>query len=464
MGKFFTFILGLIALSGTAFGQQTKPSDVDEYVRVIPTYAAGTAVNKPLDPTITPPVQQGLPDIPTSRIGRVVVGEPQCPTQAVPFPNNEPRTCNERKFRTGVNDTTVKYDDPIRNARQPGGAHCHSFFGNYNINSYSIYGSIRTNARSFAAGAELNATGYWRPCMEIANAFGDGKNYAIVADTNIVYYVEEAEPGFVLTTPPLGMRYIIGYDMDDPSKSRFQPYIDAANAQAGTAGRYRLTQDGNPYDDNDRQMQWGCTGSVISTYTLKNADGSDPFNGTCQPGQQINIQIVGQTCWDGKNLWSPTGYDHVIMRVWDTVQSKFVCPNNYYQIAHLNIQTQFSHEGFAGPRGYGNWRLSSDNARQTATGQPVLPGSTFHTDWFGGWDGGVWTEVNSYCLGAENNSPHECNNSAFSDTEALIVSDAAPDGRFPQVTNGTFGTSDPSLMVLLPDTANLPTVVHVHGN
>lgn len=295
--------------------------------------------------------------------------------------NGGPSGCTEAKFRTVVsNKVKVLFDDPIRNYGQPGASHCHTFFGNLSTNAYSTYATLRKettgNASKYAhaAGGPLNSTAYWYPCVEKLNPFGDGKNYVVrpgnsSTESIIIYYTNDPLNSPHITRLLLGLRYVNGFNMDDPDQTWLEKVIYSANHQPGTSvTRYSFTHGGNPAN----HPQWQCAttdgNGTLATFDgtgtyLANADGTDPFNGHCRAGDDLWMQFTSPAkCWDGTNLWSPGGYIHVIPMIWDNQVADWICPNGWYQIPGLIFQLHFTQQG---PTDYMNWRLSSDDMAQT---------------------------------------------------------------------------------------------------
>jgi hypothetical protein len=279
------------------------------------------------------------------------------------------------------------------------------------------------------------------------------------------------------TRLPLGLRYVSGFNMDDPNKVWLQNIVNTANAQPGTAGRYSITNPVNGEANGD--FHWKCattgpgsTGSEELQPWLKNADGSDPFAGHCQAGDDLALSTVASDCWDGVNLWSPGGYSHVIPEIYDNLNSKFTCPNNYYRLPALLLNIWFEHEG---PSDYMNWRLSSDDmaqAKLTALGTPrtINNGESAHFDWMNGWDGATLTTWQTNCIGAQNGTPHECGDGRIAPTTNLKRGEAvtiygSTQTRSPQVDLGSTATiTNPAGRFVVPAAPNGPATVHVHGN
>lgn len=473
MVNLLLFLLFLIIPSEAQAQSFPKPPDVPAYVTVTPTYAAGTTPNVVGDGSATggfPPATELAEIAPVTEPGWArSINDDQC-LSGDDGPNPPGVLCPEAKFRTRTSgDVKILFDDPIRNYGQPGQSHCHTFFGNLSANAYSTYATLRTNARarSLAAGGPLNGTAYWFPCVIKTNPFGDGKNYALRPSTSIIiYYQNIASESLKNTRLMLGLRYVGGYDMDNGA-TYLSGLVATANAQPGTAGRYRVCQDSTPThfwsltSNCGSGFNWRCirndTGTESRADGLVNADGSDPHGGKCTAGQDMWVQFEGPSCWDGRNLWSQGGYKHVLPKIWDTVTGKFICPNGWYVLPTLALQIHFAHQGFAD---YSTWKLSSDDLAGT------LPGRSFHTDWFNGWDRTALSSwlINCMGIGNEGGIAHECDGSNISNTQQLITNMPAPTGRSSQTDTVNPGyTTAPEGMVLLPTTHNGPKDIHVHG-
>jgi hypothetical protein len=163
----------------------------------------------------------------------------------------------------------------------------------------------------------------------------------------------------------------------------------------------------------------GTTGGA-GTYTLTgcNACGTKTLTNVVAT-HQFFVNIAGAQCWDGKNLWSPGGYKHLVMSIYDSKYSTYVCPKNYYHVPQLRLEIQFTQYGWADRQ---RWSLSSDASARTRLSCSTTacpPGFTFHTDWMHGWDMVKGAEWMRHCLGAEHNIPHQCAVSQINGTEAL---------------------------------------------
>jgi hypothetical protein len=520
-------------------GTSVMPSDLPSAggancTLVTPQYETNPAIkNTVIDANITPPTQTGLTNIPlTNYTNRVQVGPPGqeftgtgtgCTGYGLVIALGGDSGCAEAKFRTNSDFGFYAPDDPIRNFGAPGASHLHCFFGNGSTNAYSTHTSLRRRAiTSTAAGADVNGTGYWYPCVIVKNRDGDGVSYVVKPDHITIYYVRDANDATSLALArksaaiPPGLRYVFGYNMDDGTNADggvggwLKTILDATNAAIGST-RYTTTHNGLALSAGE----YACVGSTAdpsvqgqstdrSKY-LKKPDGGDPFNGTCEsatfsgsasagvltvtsidsgvmqvgqslletgtntPGDifilsqrpggtpggigtynlnksdisgtyshilathQFFIGVNGPDCWDGKNLWSPGGYKHLIAGIFDAQFGVFTCPKNYYTLPSITLEIGFTQYGWADRQ---RWQLSSDAARRTALGGSTTTypdGFSFHTDWDYGWDNTQMIKWEQSCLGVLNHDPHQCAVSRISSTENLVAIGADGPLRHPQI-------------------------------
>lgn len=468
MKKLVLFLI-LIFQANIALAGGQKPDDVQPYVAQPITYASGATLN--VVNTGTPPAYATMPaNIPTaSPTGWTVSGSiAYC---SFSIAGDGSHGCANGQFgvqakaRFQANYKNILFDDPVRNYKEPGTSHCHIGYGNTTWNAWTTYKTLRNRPDSTAAGGVLNASGYWQPCWILTNPFSDGKNYAWRPDFATFYYTgaaTTANPTGQEVDIPVGLRFVWGTNMGDPNDNAALARIAAANAQPGTSGRYSYL--GNGYDGiycNDGNGEH-------HSYT-KTAGGADAFTtstgvaGTCPSSAQMYFQANSGACWDGVNLWSPSGYDHVIQEIYDNVAGKPVCPNNWFRIFKIELKSLFTHQGFAGPTGYGAARLASDDMAATVCGCTILNGQSFHADYVMGWDDIYLKKVEAFCVGTNGNTGHECNNSTLDLTNRLITGENAPDGsRSPQLPVINYGSATAGVMFLLPSTSNGPSTHHSH--
>jgi hypothetical protein len=472
--KLIKSFLALLAVLPCAAIAQTPP-DVGTYSARTATYASGSTPNVLGDNSNakggTAPAFSTVPE-PTDPTPTVPVGWIVGDNLSACLTVTSGNVCGEKKSRFSANSTHFLYDDPIRNWGQPGAAHCHEFFGNKEVNAYSTRLSLRTRTKSSAAGGPANLTGYWEPCVR--KTIG-GKLYAIPSDINIIYYTEQApQDGSalvdILQPLHLKLRFVAGTNMDDPDDAVVKAEIATANAQSGTSGRY--TYIGNGFHGYQCVLANGTialtsagqTEARSFRLTTGTADSDDPWYvgavHTCVDGSQILTYGDAPECWDGWNVWSPTGYRHFRYAVSDGTIGLPVCPNGWYKVPSFVLKTYHRTHGWDD---YKTWSLASDammSAKLTALGTPrtVLPGESFHFDWMNGWNTATLNKWLSYCMGIGSNVPHQCDYSTISATERLISDSAAPDGsRNPQVNLFTnIDTNDVTKLKLI-ETTRTPT-------
>lgn len=438
-------------------GNFPKPPDVPDYVPVAVTYASGTDLNtlgNGVDPDGGTPPAMTNELTPSDPPGMVfedwTYDGPYGEAEGYKARPADGGTANELKMRTTFEPSHILNDDPIRNYGQPGSSHPHVFFGNPSANAYSTFSSLRARAlHSTAAGGPLNGTAYWVPAMQVNGKF-------IWPDYFVAYYQEDLSHYGTLSKIPHGLRYVTGFDMDH-GWSAMQAHVDAANAQPGTAGRYRL---GNG-TDFPRRHQFQCdNGTGEKVDSLADAQGNDPFPTPCQPGEQLIIDFSGDPCWDGVNLWSPGGYLHVIPQIWDSHEARWVCPLGWYRLPKLQLKVFYSHPGASGTEGYTNWSLVSDSMGAAAS-LGVLPGESFHADWFGAWNDLAFTLWQENCLGVNGGPGHECATNIIGPTDQLLYNNGAPTGKDPQVDlNVTYGPADPASPTVH---SNAPNTIRCNG-
>lgn len=470
-------LLAVMAFASATMAQaQTfpKPPDVADYQSVAVTYASGTNANTLGDNSNakggTPPAYATMPaDIPSTSTTGWVVASGGAGFCNLPISGG---VCVEAKFRTHANTSHIAYDDPIRNYGQPRQSHLHQFFGNRTANAFSTYASLRNNCNSTTitnggatagGGCAVNGTAYWFPCPIKTNPFGDGKNYCVKSDYQIIYYTMNPYNNYTqLQRIPRGLRYVLGHRMDASGSTGYVDFdaeIAAANAQPGTGGRYTRISRGTGW------VGWGCesTGEGGKRYLGKKDGSVGGFTTPCPSTSRIYAELEAPSCWDGVNLWSPGGYKHLRHTIHDVPSgANDICPLGWYRLPQLIIKIFFSHQGEAD---YKTWRLSSDDMAETACGCTIENGESFHTDWFGGWDDTMFMLWQDNCLGI-NSTPHECDNSVASATQRFITGENAPDGsRSPQVSLTTvYGTASAANMWEIPANPTSPATIHTHGN
>ena len=253
----------------------------------------------------------------------------------------------EGAFRFSCEPSHNAYDDPIVYPGQPGKAHLHTFFGNTGTNANSTYQSLRTSGES-SCNNLLNRSAYWIPAM----MNGSGR---VVMPNMIGIYYKRAPQGSKFCAPPYaqaclplprGLRYLFGYNMNDPARS------------------------------DPKLMRWfNCDGP--GAVSGRFATMAEALRG-CPAGARLGAIIVGPNCWNGKQLDTPDHRSHMAYQDWgDWGYPR--CPSTHpYLLPFFEASAWYTNDGTAGA-----WHFSSDRM----AGMPNLPaGTSFHADWFGAWD------------------------------------------------------------------------------
>ncbi len=247
---------------------------------------------------------------------------------------------DESAFRFRCKPSHLLFDDPIVFPGQPGKAHLHMFFGNTLSNGNSTYDSLRTTGDGSCDGGPLNRSAYWMPALMNEN----GK--VVVPDLVTIYY--KKHPG--TNRIPRGLKMIFGYDHRYPDK---------------------------------KNMNWKCSTGGGQFTTIAEVSCPATVNGN----NQLMVTLSAPSCWDGVNLDSADHRSHMSYGSYNGY-GEYVCPSTHpVNIPTFSMLVSWSHNGSTE---YSKWRLSSDHvSANDPTSAPIAGGTSFHTDWFGGWDDSV---------------------------------------------------------------------------
>jgi hypothetical protein len=325
-------------------------------------------------------------------------------------------TGGEGKLRFLCGAAHLGYNDPILYPGQQGAAHLHHFFGNTLTDHNSTYNSLRTTGGGSCAGGPLNRTGYWFPAM--IKPAGPGFPVAkVVKPTFIEMYYQDnphdlddytsTVPAYNdyttwrVTSYPNGLQMIFGWKHDHPIPPPSNVWLRTHPA---------ILPLGLPYKGTLKELY---------TATL----GLGPPSGTGYY-DQINARISSLDCWDGVNLTSANGRDHLASGFQDG-NSHYICPKTHpYRIPQLTVIISWSSNG---PEDWKGWYLAVDRH----TGHNLDGGHGFHTDWFGAWDSptqDMW-ETNILGIG----TPHSAGAWKTSVSGNLCVSDKLLDNNAVEV-------------------------------
>ena len=257
------------------------------------------------------------------------------------------------------------YDDPIVYPGQPGKSHLHTFFGNTKANAHSTYASLRTSGDSTCNNL-LNRSAYWIPSM-ITPA---GK--VVMPNYVSIYYKRrpDTDPeckrqGIACIALPRGLRYIFGYNMDNPAASAPAEFICENNG--AVTGPFRSIPEAAK---------------------------------TCPVGRKLGARLPSPTCWNGRELDSADHRSHMAYPSYGNWGYE-KCPETHpyvvpgFSIAAFYVTDEtLDRSGDMSPDAK-TWYLSSDRM----AGMPwQTPGRTFHADWFGAWEDSIMKLWTDHCV------------------------------------------------------------------
>ena len=276
-------------------------------------------------------------------------------------------------FRFICSASHESYDDPIVYPGQPGASHLHEFFGNTLTNAYSTYDSLRASGEG-SCNNKLNRSGYWMPAMM------NGKGKVVRPDYVSIYYkrMPKSDPKChpesyaraqgVCVDLPRGLRYIFGYNMlTGQDVDTFKKWFDCDGTGA-TAGHYATIVEAAP---------------------------------NCPTGTHLGAIVVAPDCWDGANLDSADHRGHMAYADYSNGLGFLQCPAGYpFVIPQFQLGAWFLTDDDLDRSGSWDptkltWYLSSDAMPGMAM---KVPGTTFHSDWFGAWDDGVKQTWHDNCI------------------------------------------------------------------
>ena len=260
------------------------------------------------------------------------------------------------------------YDDPIIYPGQPGKSHLHTFFGNTKANASSTYASLRTTGESTCNNL-LNRSSYWIAAMM------NGRGQVVMPDYLVVYYKrlpadspECRRMGKACVPLPHGLRYVFGYNMQNPAKS------DAAT------GRW-----------------WNCDGPGAVPGHFRSIP--EAAKG-CPVGARLGASIVSPNCWNGKDLDSPDHRSHMAISFYHPDKGLICPPTHPYILPQFTLGAWYAVDASLDRSGdmstdAKTWYLASDRMPGMAN---AVPGTTLHSDWFGAWEDGVMNLWTANCI------------------------------------------------------------------
>ena len=307
-------------------------------------------VPPPVDTTLHPLAFVPSPDVDINTELVAAWGTGAIPPKS--FTGAAPNLDDPGAFRFVCAPAGLNYDDPIVHPNQPGKSHLHQYYGNTAITAASTYASIRTSGMS-TCNSPLNRSGYWEPAMLT------GTGMVVRPDYNTLYYKAYPTTHAFCTKGnrlyqgecvaiPVGLRMIFGYNMQTMS---------------GGGGYYNCQ---------------GPTATQAHYYAKSN--GLRAAGAVCGSGNRLGMIISAPRCWDKVHLDSADHRSHLSYMVRDPNTGLEACPATHPAvIPELTLGVWYS----VGPEGATTWELSSDTMPD---GSKMVPGSTFHADYFEGWD------------------------------------------------------------------------------
>lgn len=278
-------------------------------------------------------------------------------------PSNAPDPLGAFRFICGAGQ--LLRDDPIVYPGQPGRSHLHQFYGNLSVNGSSTFESLRAAGESTCNQGQYaaNRSGYWMPAML------DGMGHVVRPDYVSLYYKRrpdsdpmcngDAQSEGICVALPNGLKFIFGYNMLNPADTPTGSLWWNCDGPSAQPGHYA-----------------NITEAVAHCPTALNANGA--YN-------RLGAIIEAPSCWDGKNLDSADHRSHVAYASrgdWGFLKCPLTHP---YVIPRFTLGAWYTVD-----QNLGTWHLSSDEMLPGA-----IPGTTFHADYFEGWDATVkamWTD------------------------------------------------------------------------
>lgn len=325
-------------------------------------------------PTPTPtPAPAGTPDPSPGLLGAAAIAsnfdynlalQAAWGTGAIPQ-SAAPDVVGAFRFICGAGQVVA--DDPIVYPGQPGKSHLHQFYGNTSVNAGSTFQSLRAGGTSTCnnGGFAANRSGYWMPAML------DGVGHVVQPDFVSIYYkrLPASDPKCSLSSGdpkaegncvaiPNGLKFIMGFNMLNPPASPTGDFHYNCQGPTATPGTYK---------------------------TLAEAIANCPVNPAGMKQNQLGAIITAPDCWDGKNLDSADHRSHVAYMSYGNWGYKRCDSEHPYVIPTFTLGAWYTVD-----ENLSKWHLASDEMMPG-----TVPGSTFHADYFEGWDNSVkqmWTD------------------------------------------------------------------------
>lgn len=312
---------------------------------------------EPAPPQVVYDTTASLSEVPSGLEVATLLGAKSLP------PSSAPDVVGAFRFLCGPGQ--LSYDDPIVYPKQPGKAHLHQFFGNIEANAHSTYETLRKSGDSTCMNA-LNRSAYWMPAML------DGKGNVVRPDHVAIYYKRRPKSDPFCTSAakgcvgiPRGLRFIFGWDQSRP---------DQEQPENASKFNFKCVQGDHPVTESFPDM--------VEVAKV------------CGAGQRLMAVIATPQCWDGVNLDSPNHRSHLAdMQRGASTNWQNRCPDTHpWIIPQFTMGVSYSIVVGDQPQ---LWHLSSDLMLPPDRRRP---GSTFHSDYFEGWEDRIRLRWEAGCL------------------------------------------------------------------
>jgi hypothetical protein len=246
-----------------------------------------------------------------------------------------PSYVSHYEFQTDCSVVKDEQIDPIDNPRVARSSHMHTFLGATTINPDSTTDSVMNGGTTCVIPQDHSA--YWFPALYNGNTLINPIGPQVIYYKSGIYDYRTVQPF------PRGLRFLVGNPM----------------ANVAQFEQSRGTVEG-----------WECGNSYFN-FT---------FPKSCPPGSELVIRYQAPSCWDGVHLDVPGHQSNMAYPI--HIDGKLACPPGYpVAVPMLEFKIAFPVSG-----DLSHLRLSSG------------PDSTWHYDFFDGWDPTVLAALVKHCI------------------------------------------------------------------
>lgn len=293
-------------------------------------------------------------------------------------------------FSVGCFPSHSAMDDPIVSPGQPGHAHQHQFSGAWSTDAYSSFSSLQRSGTTCLTNQE-----------ERSRALADKSAYWAPALYQRGQPVSPGQTSIYLSPGP---------NNSVEQLAKLQRFPDGLKIIADMVVSSRNRVDG-----------WNCGGNYLDSIPSQ----SSPPDCSSSSGQ-IQAHISFPTCWDGLRLDSPDHRAHMSY----TPEGRSGCPASHpVYLPEMSVKHTFQHNGSGG-----GFTISGHDAHHQPS--TLMPPSSFHADFFNGWEASELNFLIDYCLkqGRAQSNTRPCLGPAQSETEINTRNSWALNPNSPQRT------------------------------